>query len=425
MGLHGLRQSAELPQRDQHLSAGLPDLLDNCRAIGVGIGQHHHTADLERGVVGHDHLRHVGQHDHNALPWFDAQAVQRVGELIGLPFELLIGQPGAVEYGRCPFRHVIRRRFQELVERLAGDGDGLRGLFAVALEPGAMRQRRAVGLLAPGDATALTLLVDKALDGAVDRRVALELDLVLGRANVNHLCPRRHFAHLIKNAAGKVPIPLACDDERGRADIPQQRPALPFAHVIQHHPLHDVHLSVPARAIFPPRSEGRCRHPREPGCGARKRILARRRDQDEFLQALRAGVGIFDADGASEGMAGQDESLRQAKLVRYGVYVVNQFWHGVGSEGGVALTVAAQIGRYHAIASRKMVDLVFPRFGAAAIAVHEHDRLFGPFWPDVNHAQRHICQARYGHVHPIEVEIQLDVPVLETTQFSFHEFHPF
>ena len=79
-------------------------------------------------------------------------------------------------------------------------------------------------------------------------------------------------------------------------------------------------------------------------------------------------------------------------------------------EGGVALAVAAQVGRYDAIPARKVVDLVLPRLGAAGVAVHEHYRLFGPLRPDVHHTQLHVGQPADGHVNPVEVEVQLDVP---------------
>jgi hypothetical protein len=96
LALHGFRQAGELLQRDKRPGPGQLGLPQYLLGVGVGIGQHHRAADLERPVVGDQHLRHVRQHHHDPVARLHAQAVQGVGELVGAAVKLLIGEPGSV-----------------------------------------------------------------------------------------------------------------------------------------------------------------------------------------------------------------------------------------------------------------------------------------------------------------------------------------
>ena len=422
LGAHGGRHPSELRQCDQDLGPGGAGDMGHLVGVGVGVGEDDHAAGAQGAVVGDDELRHIRQHHHHPAARSQPQPVQDMGELVGLALELLIGDLGAEEDGGRPAGQPIGGAFQEFVERLAGDGHGAGGLGMVGAQPRPTLQQirfgYGSGLASPRPALGVGL--DEAFDGAVDGLVAFELHFVFGCAHIHHLGPRHGAAHLFVDATREVVVALAGDDEGGDADLLQQWPAVPAHEVVGHHAFEGDDFGVPAGAILPPQPEEGGRQAVDEREDAGEGVFAGGGDEDEPLQLFGVGDGVFGADRAAERMPHQHEFLRQLELFADAVQVGHQFGHGVLRGGSVALAVAAQVGRDHAVAVGEVVDLVLPGVGAAQIAVDEQDRAIDAVRPDVDDTEFVADDARDRGFDPVEVVVEGDGAALETTQFVLH-----
>ncbi len=380
--------------------------------------QHDRAARLEHGVIGDDHLRHVGHHEHHPVAQADTQPAQRVRHLVHLPVELLVIDRAVVEQDRVRLGHGVRRTFEKTIERLARDRDGVGRLGVVIQQPGPLLdQRGAGGGAAPRGAL---LALDEALDHAVDGFVPLDLHLMLGPAHVVDFRAGDQLRHVVVDAVGKVRVALAANDQGGRAHAAQQRPAAPLAHVVEHHAPHDVDLGIPAPAIFPHAAIEHGRHAKGDHRGARQRVFACRGDQHEAFQPFGKGVRIFDADRAAERVPDQHEFFGELQTLHDRLQVAQHLVHGVVGIGGVALAVTAQIRHDDAVIAREVVDLIFPRFGAARVAVHEHDRLLDGFRPQIHDRQRRTGDVFDRHADAVQVKVKLDRAVFEAPELSLH-----
>ncbi len=164
-------------------------------------------------------------------------------------------------------------------------------------------------------------------------------------------------------------------------------------------------FGVPARAIFPPGTEKSRRDTIGQRCSAGQGVFAGSGDQDELFQAFGVGVGVFDANRAAEGMADENEFFSQSQFFDNCLQVLDHLDHRILSIGRVALPMPAQVGSHDAVFAGEVVDLVFPGFGAAGIAMHEHDGTFHRFGPDVNHTERGVGDVADGDFGAVQVVV--------------------
>ena len=406
-------------QRDQRHHIVGPCLRADILGSRVGMRQYHDATDLEDAKEGRDMLRHIGQQNHHPVARLHALAVQDLPDLIGQLVEAGIGQPLAVKHRGGPPRQRLGCAFKKLMQRAARNGNGRRRALTVQLEPGAA----GLGIgwlvhLAPRGSPFRVL--DEALDGAVDGLMALKLHFMARRADIHHLRAGNDAANVLKDVAREIGVALAGDDQRRRLDGAHQRPTLPLGHVVDRHAFDDVQLSVPARPVVPDRPQHGSRNVVGQRRSAAQRILTGGGDQHQPLDLLRVDVGILDADRAAEGMPHQHELIGQFQKLRDGKQIGHQFAHGVTGKGGVALAVAAQIGRDDPEVAREVVDLVFPGLGAAGVAMHEDDGAIHAGRVDIDHAQLVAGHARDRDADAIEIEVKLDVGALQAAQLALH-----
>jgi hypothetical protein len=132
-------------RQDRHLAVRVePLVLDLPRHV-ERIGHHDLRPGGERGVVGDDRLRQVGQLDGDARALHDAESRQRRGQAVHLVLQLAVRHPAVDEPERRGVAAVrggaVERLGERALDEREGDGDALivegvpDALFHCGLDP--------------------------------------------------------------------------------------------------------------------------------------------------------------------------------------------------------------------------------------------------------------------------------------------------
>src|SRR5581483_2647055 len=117
--------------------------------------------------------------------------------------------------------------------------------------------------------------------------------------------------------------------------------------------------------------------------------LACRRNQDETLDSLRVGVGIFGDDGPAERMTDQNEFPIDLQHVQRGLEIGLDLSHLIAARRFIGKAVPAQVEGNDAVLHRKFLKLIMPLRGLSAEAVQENKSPLGMIRRDVNRRKPH------------------------------------
>jgi hypothetical protein len=341
-----------------------------------------------------------------------------VGELVGALVQLRIGQLAVLENHGRPLGQPVSRAGQEFRQRpIRNRHCSWRGMV-VGLEPGPAQLCGVAACLPPGDLWHIGQ--DEPLDGAVDRLMALQLNLVLGRAHIHPLGAGNCPGYLLDHLTGKIGVAFAGDDQRRRAQRAHQSPAAPLQHVVVGHAFHHMQLGIPARPVIPDRPQQRGGQAVGQGHQSWHRIFSGRGHQHQMGDLLGVDAGILHTDRPTEGVTDQVKLRGQIQVLADGVQIGDQLRHRVARVRRVALAMPAQVRGHHTEIFGEVVDLALPGLRAARVAMDEDDGTLHPLRANVDHAELIAGDARHRDIDPIHVEIELNVAALDASKFTFH-----